>query len=82
VGLFEIFPDSIGALVSVLGVLLGHLVDDGADDRRDFEAGGHSEEMIEWRDVDGDVSVNDGRSGAKVTEGSEADEKLEEGHAH
>ena len=68
--------------MSIFWVLLDHLVEDVADQRRDLEDRRYRVELIDGGHVDGDMAVNDGRSGAQMMKGSEADEKLEEGHSH
>ena len=55
----EISEDSARALVSIFWVLLDHLVEDGAEDRRDLEGLRDCGEVIDERDFDGDVSVHD-----------------------
>lgn len=81
-GLFEILPHSKRTLIPIFWILLDHLVEDGADQRRDLEGRGDRVELRDGGHVDGDMTVNDGRSGAQMMKGSEADEELEEGHSH
>ncbi len=54
----------------------------GADQRRDLEGRRDRVELGDGGHVDGDMTVNDGRSGAQMMKGSGADEELEEDHSH